>query len=92
MTSVRGNLSFGVAEDRHADVGNSLDHSVVALVGWGQGGAWKHVDLDRAVGPFLDFLGPLGGQKRVPVCGRKENGVSKLYGFAVAGVGRHGRP
>src|SRR5271157_6036618 len=51
-----GESSFRVAEDRHADVGNPLDHSVIALVRRSQSGARIHVDLDCTVGSLLDFF------------------------------------
>ena len=64
-----------VGEDRHADVGDALHDAVIALVRRGEGPAVEQVDLDLAVGPLLDLLGPLRREDAVAVRGREEDRV-----------------
>ncbi len=70
----------GVAEHRHADVGDALHDAVVTLVGGGQRAAGEDGDLDRAIGALFDFLRPFGGEHRVFVRRGKEDGVIELDG------------
>ena len=73
--------SAGVGKAAHAEVGNALDHALVALVGLGERAGGIDRDLHPAAGALLDFIRPVRGRDALHVRRREEDAVGKLDHF-----------
>jgi hypothetical protein len=83
--------SARVPENGKPDIGEPLDHTVIALSRWRESAARENSHFYSAIGSFLDFFAPFYGKDSVLVRGGKEVGVGKFDGFCLPENRRSGK-
>ncbi|VTR65169.1 hypothetical protein DESC_290239 [Desulfosarcina cetonica] len=68
----------GVGEAGHANIGNTVDHTVIALIGLGQRPSRKDGDFDPAGAEAFNLLGPGDTGQALTVGGREKDAVGQL--------------